>query len=113
MCQVLKWVLEVQMGTEIWPLCSWDLQSIVTKSFEMDVYPVLAENPLLTDLVKDEFLTIPLNFLKRQEARTQCRWPPAALDTHAHCPKVYLRAHSTTPESLRQALLLRSCVLAF
>lgn len=65
MCQALQEVFEVQMEAEIWLLCSWNLQPIFIKSLEMDVYPVLVENPILTVLVRYGFLTIHLNFFKK------------------------------------------------
>lgn len=55
------------MEAEIWLLCSWNLQSIFIKRFKMDVYPVLVENPILTVLVRYEFLTIHLNFKKSKK----------------------------------------------
>lgn len=117
MCQALQQVFEVQMKAEIWLLCSWNLQYIFIKSFEMDVYPVLVENPILTVLVRYGFLTIHLNFLKKSKKLEHSVWGggtvvlSVALATYVHCPKVYLRAYSTTTESFLQVLSLQSCVL--
>lgn len=81
----------------------------------MDAYPVLVENPILTVLVRYEFLTIHLNFKKSKKLEHSV-WGgtvvlSVALATYVHCPKFYLRAYSTTTESFLQVLSLQSCVL--